>query len=451
MQNNTNVAEELTTDELSPGSRLLYGQYKIERHLIDGGFGITYLALDSLHRHVVVKECFPSSICRRINGEVRPRKPSYEDQYQNVISNFLREALRLAQFEHPNIVKVHQVFQENNTAYIAMEFVDGMDLLSVLDNDPKRLTNTLLQTLLRDTLNALGHVHDFDMLHRDVSPDNLLLDAQNKLTLIDFGAAREDARNPKRMVSTVVSVKDGYSPHEFYFTNSPHEPSSDLYSVGATFYHLIAGYAPPGCQDRLAALSSGEADPYKPLTSGSWAFDRVFLASIDKALSVSQQKRFQFAREWLDVLEKREAAPPQQHFIVPSHPESSEEVEDLEPSVVEAISSLVEDTNNGLQTVLAPQDKKQAKAPNPLEKDDQPNRLVDMFGCPIDDVEAWLREQDRLSNQQHAEVSHVDQKAENDRFDDAEGTGLSLSSLLSALVKRRGRSTEKVKSRKELK
>lgn len=450
MQNNTNVAEELTTDELSPGSRLLYGQYKIERHLVDGGFGMTYLALDSLHRHVVVKECFPSSICRRINGEVRPRKPSYEDQYQSVISNFLREALRLAQVEHPNIVNVHQVFQENNTAYIAMEFVDGMDLLSVLDNDPGRLTNTLLQTLLRDTLNALDHVHGFEMLHRDVSPDNLMLDAQNKLKLIDFGAARDDARNPQRTLSTLVSVKDGYSPHEFYFTDSSHEPSSDLYSVGATFYHLIAGYAAPGCQDRLVALSSGEADPYKPLTSGSWAFDQVFLASIDKALSVSQQKRFQSAREWLDVLERREAAPLQKSFILASEPESSQQVEDLEPSVVEAISSLVEDTNSGLRTVLAPQHKQQAKASDTSEKDVQRNRLVDMFGCPIDDVEAWLRDQDKSSKRQRAEASHLSQRAEKDRFDKAEGTGLSLSRLLSALMKRRGRWTEKVIIRKEL-
>lgn len=451
MQNNTNVAEELTTDELSSGSTLLYGQYTIQRHLIDGGFGTTYLALDSLHRQVVIKECFPSSICHRINGDVRPRKSCYHDQYQSVISNFLCEALRLAQFEHPNIVSVHQVFQENNTAYIAMEFVDGMDLLSVLDHDPERLTNALLQTLLRDTLNALDHVHGFDMLHRDVSPDNLMLDAQNKLTLIDFGAAREDARNPKRRLSTLVSVKDGYSPHEFYFTDSSHEPSSDLYSVGATFYHLIAGCAPPGCQDRLVALSSGEADPYKPLTSGSWAFDQVFLASIDTALSVSQQKRFQSAREWLDVLEKRQAAPAQQHFIVASEPKNSQRVEDLEPSVVEAISSLVEDTNNGLRTVLTPQHKQQAKASDTPKKDDQHNRLVDMFGCPIDDVEAWLRDQDKLSKRQRTEARPLSQTAEEDRFEEVEGTGLSLSRLLGALVKRRGRSSKKGKIGKELK
>ena len=445
MQNNITFLEEHETDELSSGSRLLYGQYTIERHLIDGGFGMTYLARDSLNRHVVVKECFPSSICRRINGEVRPRKPCYLDQYQSVIRNFLREALRLAKFEHPNIVKVHQVFQENNTAYIAMDFVDGMDLLSMMDIDPGRLTNTLLQTLLSETLNALDHVHDFGMLHRDISPDNLLLDAQNNLTLIDFGAAREDARNPKRVLSTVLSVKDGYSPHEFYYTDSSHEPSSDLYSVGATFYHLIAGYAPPDCQKRLAALSSGQPDPFKPLASGSWAFDPAFLASIDKALSVSQQKRFQSVNDWLDVLETCEAAPLQQDHIAASLQESAPQVDDLDPSMAEAISSLVEDTNSSLEPVLDPRARQHVEVPAESEKNDQPNRLVDMFGCPIDDVDAWLREQDKLSKRQRDEARQLNQKAEKDASSKAEGTGSTLSRVLSALVKRWRRSAEKIK------
>ncbi|SLN73663.1 Serine/threonine-protein kinase StkP [Roseovarius gaetbuli] len=447
MQNNITFLEEHETDELSPGGTLLYGQYTIERHLIDGGFGMTYLARDSLNRHVVVKECFPSSICRRINGEVRPRKPCYLDQYQSVIRNFLREALRLAKFEHPNIVKVHQVFQENNTAYIAMDFVDGMDLLSILDIDPGRLSNTLLQTLLGETLNALDHVHDFGMLHRDISPDNLLLDAQNNLTLIDFGAAREDARNPKRVLSTVLSVKDGYSPHEFYYTDSSHEPSSDLYSVGATFYHLIAGYPPPDCQKRLAALSSGQPDPFKPLTSESRAFDQAFLASIDKALSVSQQKRFQCVSDWLNVLRTCEATPLQQDYIAASPQESAPQVDDLDPSVAEAISSLVEDTNSSLEPVLDPRARQQhAKAPATSEKDDQPNRLVDMFGCPIDDVDAWLREQEKLSKRQRNEARQLNQKAEKEAPSKAEGTGFTLSRVFSALVKRRRRSAEKIRT-----
>lgn len=444
VQQNANLLEEHETDELSSGSTLLYGQYTIERHLIDGGFGMTYLACDSLNRRVVIKECFPSSICRRIKGEVRPRKPCYQDQYQNVIRNFLREALRLAKFQHPNIVKVHQVFQENNTAYIAMDFVDGMDLLTMLDMDPARLTHDLLQNLLRDTLNALDHVHDFGMLHRDISPDNLLLDAENNLTLIDFGAAREDSRRQTRVLSAVLSVKDGYSPHEFYYTDASQEPSSDLYSVGATFYHLIAGYAPPDCQQRVAALSSSHPDPYKPLASGPWAFPHAFLAAIDKALSVSQKDRFQSVSEWLETLETGEFVPVKQKNNAASAPSIARPVDELEPSLVEAISTLVEDTNSKLEPESRQRKTEMIEAKSLSEKEDEPNPVVDLFGCPIDDVEAWLREQDKLSKQRRAEALYLNDEADQRGRYKGNITGFMLSRVLNTFVKRRRSSAEMV-------
>lgn len=405
MQNTVNLQDDLETDELQSGKTLLYGQYTIERHLLDGGFGMTYLARDSLDRRVVIKECFPSTICRRVKGEVRPRKPAYQEQFQCVISNFLREALRLAKFEHPNIVKVHQVFQENNTAYFAMDYVDGMDLLSMLDLEPERLTDALLESLLRDTLNALGHVHSYGMLHRDISPDNLLLDSENNLTLIDFGAAREDQRRKTRVLSTVLSVKDGYSPHEFYYSDTQQDPSSDLYSVGATFYHVITGRAPLDCQQRLVALSDGEPDPYKPLASGAWGFSQVFLQAIDKALSVSQKERFQSVEEWLVTLETGEIedagheAPANDlrdrqvtQIMDPDAP-----ARELEPSLVAAISTLVEDTNSRLQSAPPKQADEAKKAGEVAEQKKKPNHVVDLFGSPIEDVDAWLEEQDKQS------------------------------------------------------
>lgn len=409
VQNNANQIDDVTTDELPSGGTLLYGQYTIERHLIDGGFGMTYLARDSLERRVVIKECFPSTICRRINGEVRPRKPAYQEQYQSVIRNFLREALRLAKFEHPNIVKVHQVFQENNTAYFAMDYVDGMDLLTMMDMDPGRLTDELLETLLCETLNALDHVHSYGMLHRDISPDNLLLDADNKLTLIDFGAAREDARRQTRVLSAVLSVKDGYSPHEFYYSDTQQEPSSDLYSVGATFYHVITGRAPLDCQKRMLALSSNEPDPYKPLIDGNWGFSAAFLGAIDKALSVSQKDRFQSVEEWLNALETGTVDTPE----VPAEANYVAEIEldlnaperELEPDLVQAISSLVEDTNSRLETAKPSKSETVAEPSETEPAEQEPARLVDLFGCPIDDVDAWLAEQDRQSKKKRKQAA----------------------------------------------
>ncbi|UYV36586.1 serine/threonine protein kinase [Rhodobacteraceae bacterium D3-12] len=413
MQNNTNQIDDSETDELPSGGTLLYGQYTIERHLLDGGFGMTYLARDSLERRVVIKECFPSTICRRINGEVRPRKPAYQEQFQGVIRNFLREALRLAKFEHPNIVKVHQVFQENNTAYFAMDFVDGMDLLTMMDMDPGRLTDELLESLLRDTLYALDHVHSYGMLHRDISPDNLLLDANNKLTLIDFGAAREDARRKTRVLSALLAVKDGYSPHEFYYSDTEQEPASDLYSVGATFYHVITGRAPFDCQKRLLTLSSGEPDPYKPLVEGNWGFCAGFLAAIDKALSVSQKDRFQSVGEWLDALEGVSALSAAGLQAAPQNSGVNDVVDpdaparELEPDLVQAISSLVQDTNSRLESVQAKESEGGAAQSADEEAEEPPVRLVDLFGSPVDDVDAWLAEQDKetkhdTSGHQHA-------------------------------------------------
>ena len=165
-------------------------------------------------------------------------------------------ARRLARLDHPNIVHVHQVFEENNTAYMVMDFVDGLDLVTIREQEPSRLTRAVLERALRDTLGALAYVHDLDILHRDISLDNLLLDDHGRLTLIDFGAAREGQCRKTRPLSAVLSVKDGYSPHEFYLKDMPQMPASDLYSVAATFYHLITGSPPPDSQKRLAALDA---------------------------------------------------------------------------------------------------------------------------------------------------------------------------------------------------
>jgi len=441
LQHDMSLSHDLETDELSSGCALLYGQYKIERHLIDGGFGMTYLARDSLDRMVVIKECFPSTICRRVDGEVRPRKLAYQEQYQSVIRNFLREALRLARFEHANIVKVHQVFQENNTAYIAMDYVDGMDLLSMLDLDPGRLADTLVHKLLSDTLNALGYVHEFGMLHRDISPDNLLLDKDDNLTLIDFGAAREDARRQTRALSSVLSVKDGYSPHEFYYTDGSQDPSSDIYSVGATFYHLITGKAPPDCQKRLAAISSGQPDPCKLLVKGAWSFDRVFLAAIDKALSVSQKERFQCVDHWLDLLTSCKVEVTQDPVasalvIDRDHVTEAQAVAtvELEPNLAQVISSLVQDTNNNLE-------QGQPATTRPLTEKvedtsgDAP--LVDMFGSPIKDLQAWQREQDKAIKRSCAKEGAA--KEGTDSEHDAEESGFGLSRVFRSLSKLRRR------------
>ncbi len=387
MQQTLILEDDIQNDELQPGTSLLHGQYLIEEKLVSGGFGITYRALDSLERHVVIKECFPGAVCCRAGGKVQARSADQASQFSSIKRHFLREARRLAKLDHPNIVGVHQVFEENNSAYMALDYVEGDDLLTVLEDHPERLTPRVIRKLLRTALESVSYLHGLGILHRDISPDNFLLDRQGNLTLIDFGAAREHAGRENRALSALLAVKDGYSPHEFYLADLTQYASSDLYSLGATFYHLVTGDAPPQSQERLAAIAAHNPDPYHPLALGDWGYDKGFLEAIDKALAVLQEDRIQCAEAWLEILDAVPVAAPEPEL-------------ELGTDLNRVISRLVQDTNFDLQPgkptvaetrprhVLSRQFPKSAEA-------EHPSQPVDIFGNPISDVDAWQKEQDR--------------------------------------------------------
>ena len=162
----TGAAQQGYGDELPKGTELLRGQYRIARFLNAGGFGITYLARDSLERIVVIKECFPTSMCCRQDGQVRVRTKDHEKEFQAVVKLFGQEARALARVEHPNIVGVHQVFEDNNTAYMALDFVRGRDLLDILEEEPHRLSPDLVRQLVIKSLEAVEYIHDRGILHR---------------------------------------------------------------------------------------------------------------------------------------------------------------------------------------------------------------------------------------------------------------------------------------------
>ncbi len=397
MLNQESEVEQADVDVLPPGVTLLRGQYMIESYLVRGGFGVTYLARDSLERQVVIKECFPSAISCRVGDEVRPLTNDQSRQYHSILRHFLREARRLARLDHPNIVGVHQVFEENNTAYMALDYVEGDDLLTVSEMTPDRLTPSLIRRSLETALHAVDYIHSEGILHRDISPDNFLMGPNADLTLIDFGAAREQAGRESRALSALIAVKDGYSPHEFYMADVSQFACSDLYSLGATFYHLIIGQAPPNSQDRLAALAANSQDPYVPLVHNAPGYDSAFLATIDRSLAVLPKDRMQTAQEWLSTL----------HGDVTEH--SSELTVVLGSDLRREISQLVEDTNSRI-VPGKPGDARRARrklrpVETPLERPADatrraPRQPVDIFGNPIDDIEAWLRDQDDRLNPQ---------------------------------------------------
>ena len=295
--------EEDFADELKPGTELLHGQYTIEEFLNSGGFGITYLAKDSLDRRVVIKECFPGTLCRRSEARVGARSRAHQAEFKSVIKLFVQEAKSMAKLKHPNIVGVHQVFEDNDTAYMALDYIDGFDLLETLEEGGERLPPEEITQILRKILGAVEYLHNQNILHRDISPDNILVSKKNsEPLLIDFGAAREEVSKASRVLSALRVVKDGYSPQEFYVNGSKQGPSSDLYALAATFYHLIVGEMPPDSQTRLAALAAEEDDPYVPLEGRIEGYDAPFLAAIDKAMKVLPKDRIQSAKEWMEMI-----------------------------------------------------------------------------------------------------------------------------------------------------
>jgi hypothetical protein len=294
---------EFTGDELAPGTQLSNGTYTILKHLKAGGFGITYLANDTLGRRVVIKECFPGGMCGRSSKRMQIRSRVHAPNVTSLIDKFVVEAHSLAKLSHPNIVKVHQVFKENDTAYMALDFVDGHDLIDIMRTPSLALSPAGVRSTLLKLLDAITAVHDTGLLHRDISPDNILVDAKRNPILIDFGAAKDNERRADSPASALHVVKDGYSPQELYLAGGGDQgPWSDLYALAASFYHVITGDAPPNSQARLAALAANAADPCVPLAGRFPDYDAAFLAAIDKAMSVLPKQRLQSARQWIGAI-----------------------------------------------------------------------------------------------------------------------------------------------------
>lgn len=297
--------QEERNEALPDGTPLLGDQFTIDRALSNGGFGITYLAKDNfLDRDVVIKECYPEVFCMRRGKDVLVRSDQHAEKYRTIVQMFMREARSIAKMRHPNIVGVHRVFEDNQTAYMVLDLIDGRDLLSIINDAEDPLPPAQIKEVLIKCLDAVDLVHRNDLLHRDISPDNILLDKWGNPFLIDFGAAREEASRETRAVSAVLIVKDGYSPQEFYFAGGKQGPSSDLYALGATFYHLISGEAPPNSQTRMAEFAGNNPDPCEPLAGRFPEYDRAFLEAIDKAMQILPKARIQSASEWLNIINK---------------------------------------------------------------------------------------------------------------------------------------------------
>lgn len=235
---------------IEPGT-ILKERYLIGRVLGFGGFGVTYIGYDTVLAHkVAVKEYLPSEFSTRMPGQqtVTVYTGEKEEQFLSGMEKFLDEARRLAQFQsEPGIIHIYDCFEENHTAYIVMEYLDGASLKDKLIEEGRMTPEEALPIIL-SVLGALKKVHEIGIIHRDIAPDNIYLTKAGEVKLLDFGAARYATSKHSRSLSVII--KPGYAPVEQYRSRGDQGPWTDVYAVGATFYRMITGSVPEDSMER---------------------------------------------------------------------------------------------------------------------------------------------------------------------------------------------------------
>ena len=273
---------------LRKGTRLI-GRYTIEGVLGQGGFGITYLGMDELHKKkVAIKEFFPQGIVTRnieYEDTVTVTLVGEKENYDKGKERFLKEAQTMAMFsKDKGIVKVLDFFEINNTAYIVMEYLEGVTLKQYL-RENKRIDAEDLVELLVPLIEALDEIHSQGLIHRDISPDNIMVLPDGRIKLMDFGAARDYTEFGEKSLSIVL--KPGYAPPEQYQTHGVQGPWTDIYALCATMYKCITGENPPDAIDRLVD------DHLKKISAFGISVSPQIEKAIIKGMSVAAKDRYQ--------------------------------------------------------------------------------------------------------------------------------------------------------------
>lgn len=283
------------------GTRLKGGRYTLGKVLGQGGFGITYLGADTQeNRPVAIKELFPEGSSRRPNSRnVIPPTSLLGAGFTETMEKFEDEARVMKKFNHPGIVRVFDIFEENGTAYLVMEFLKGQTLGKRIEKQGK-LPAREVQDIALKLLDALKVVHGAGMLHRDIKPDNVFLHQDGRVVLIDFGSARQFAQGKTLQHTRLVTP--GYAPLEQYGTAGKFGPYTDLYALGATLYHALMGETPPAATDRVQSN--------QPLRLPRETPDGLEQA-VNQALEIRVDKRPQSVAEFRAILlGQRQPTPP---------------------------------------------------------------------------------------------------------------------------------------------
>ncbi|WP_298233387.1 serine/threonine-protein kinase [uncultured Azohydromonas sp.] len=284
---------------LPPGH--LVAEFRIERVLGKGGFGIVYLAFDTrLERLVAVKEFMPQSLAQRLpDHSIEPLSERHRETFYLGLRSFIREARSLAKFKHPAVVEVYRFWEELGTAYMVMPFYEGQTLKQRLKSMAAPPPEEWLRELMERVLKGLDVVHQQGWLHRDIALDNILMLPGDRPLLIDFGSAKQDIGDATQALT--VLLKPGYAPFEQYSDSGSLKqgPWTDLYAVGAMLYFAISGKMPVESVVRVRKDVMVSA-----LTLGRGRYSAAFLQFIDHCLAVWPEHRPRNVTAALELLRK---------------------------------------------------------------------------------------------------------------------------------------------------
>ena len=287
-----------------PTYEILNGKYLVGKVIGIGGFGITYIGWDFYQsRRVCIKEYFPRGVAARDtsqNLDIQHTTTQYSvdvftqnteqamSAYLGGLRSYIKEAENLSRFyAMPGIVSVRDFFYGNKTAYIVMEYIQGIDLRQYAKTQGGYLSPQVLFPLLKDVIHALNEVHKENIIHRDISPDNIMISHDFKAKVIDFGAARDLYAGK----DNTLLLKHGYAPIEQYDRNSEQGPWTDIYSLCASIYYLLTGKKLPRAYERL------EGDHLPPLHELGVLVSEQQEQAICKGLSVQVEDRYQTMAE----------------------------------------------------------------------------------------------------------------------------------------------------------
>lgn len=268
---------------------ILQGKYMIGRIIGMGGFGITYIGWDlNLQTYIAIKEYYPESFAQRDSGTSTfvTTNENKKEIYDKGLTRYVEEARNLSKFyQLQGIVSVKDFFYENGTGYIVMEYINGVNLKEYLNGMGGTLDEATVLALMKPVFESLHQIHNTGLVHRDISPDNIMVDNEGKIKLIDFGSVRGQSAETDKTYTVIL--KHGYAPPEQYYAKGKQGPWTDIYSLCATMYKMLTGEIPPNGVERM------EDDTYRnPSTYGVAVSPRTE-AVLQKGLAVKAQERYQ--------------------------------------------------------------------------------------------------------------------------------------------------------------